>query len=114
MELLERSIVVKFFRSQIIGGIFWVMSLCRSEIPVTELKVQVISGQSQGDDVEVQDWRDGGLPSCCLRFRRIVRSSVFGLWGITSKGIDRRTRRIRVTGIFGNAEASFDISDCFS
>lgn len=114
MELLARSIVVKFFRSQIIGGIFWVMSLFRSEIPVTELKVQVISGQSQGDDVEVQDWRDGGLPSCCLRFRRIVRSSVFGLWGITSKGIDRRTRRIRVTGIFGNTEATFDISDCFS
>lgn len=112
MELLARSIVVKFFRSQITGGIFWVMPLFRSEIPVTKLAAQVISGQSQGDDVEVQDWRNSGLPSCCLRFRRMLRSSSFRLWGITSKGMERRTRRTRVTGIFGNTEATLDISDC--
>ena len=70
--------MVRFFRSHIVAGIFWVMFLLGSNISVTEFPVQTISGQSHGDDVEFQDWRDGGLPSCCLSLRRMVRSSAVG------------------------------------
>ena len=74
MKLSLRSSVVRFFSSHIVAGIFWVMVLFGSNISVTEFPVQTISGQSHGDDVEFQDWRDGGLPNCCLSLRRMVRS----------------------------------------
>lgn len=88
--------MVKFFRLHIVGGIFWVMVLFRSEIPVTEFSVQVIPGQSHGDDVAFQELRDAGFPSSCLRLRRMVCSSVFGIWEFTWKGMEIRRRVKRV------------------
>ena len=71
------------------------IDLRKSEIAVTVelLVLHVISGQSQGEDEEFQDWSDGGFPSCCLTSRRIDRSSS-SFWEITCKdGKDRWSRR---------------------
>lgn len=78
-------------------------------ILVTEFPVQVISGQSQGDEVEVQDWMDGGFRSCCLRLRRMVRSSVLMSWEITAKGMEIRRRMKRARGVSGNGKSSLVI-----
>ena len=80
---------------------------------MTEYPVQKISSQLNGDDVEFQDWRDGGLPSCCLSLRRMLRSSAVGSFcEITWKGREIRRRMMRNgSGIWGNDKCSLDIWD---
>lgn len=46
----------------------------RSSTSTEPLPSQRVSGQSHGDDVAFQCWRERGLPHCCLRLRRVARS----------------------------------------
>ena len=84
------------------------IDLRNSEIAVTVelLVLHVISGQSQGEEEEFQDWSDGGFPSFCLTSRRIDRSSS-RFWEITCKGgKDWRSRRSN-SGILGIEKGNF-------
>lgn len=101
--------MVKFFRLQIVGGMFLVMVLFDSQIPVTEFSVQLISGQSQGDDVVFQELRDGGFPSSCLRLRRMDSSSAFGIWEFTWMGMEIRRRTKIVTRSTENRKGNLGI-----
>lgn len=78
MELLERSSLVRFLRSQIVAGRFvCVMFLLGRRSSVTAPAVQRISGQSHGEDGDCfHDWSDGGSPSWCFRVSRTVSSVV--------------------------------------
>lgn len=96
---METSSDLRLCRSQIVAGIFSVMFLLWSEIPVTLLWAHVISGQSHGDDDEFQDWRECGLPSRSLSSNSIDRS-VLKLCEITWKGwrdknMNRLSKRAR-------------------
>ena len=72
----------------------------------------MISGQSQGEDEELQDWMDGGLPHCCFTFSRVARSE-FRDCEFTWRGTGMRMRRSRSrgrSGVLGKEKGSLDIS----
>ncbi|KAJ0944457.1 hypothetical protein HanPSC8_Chr03g0116991 [Helianthus annuus] len=60
--------------------------------PVTEALLQSISGQVQGDEVEVQCDNDGGLSQACLRLSKVVRSLVENCSEVM---VEVRRRRMR-------------------
>lgn len=76
---------------------------------MTVPEVQLISGQSQGDDEEFQDWTDGRLPHCSLSFSRID-CSVSVDCEITLKGMEMRMKKRREKGILGSNTSIFAIS----
>ena len=81
------------------GGISPVMFLLTSAIPVTELPVQVISGQLQWV-VELDDgaqWLiNDGLDQYFFRLRRIDCSWSLMVWEFTWKGRMKRKRKERM------------------
>lgn len=94
MELLERSSLVRFFRSQIVAGRFGaVMLLLGRRSSVTAPLVHRTSVQSHGDGGEgFHDRRDGGSPSWRFRVSRIV-SSVAVVCEITWQGTVMLSKR---------------------
>lgn len=100
--------MLRFLRSQIVAGILSVMFLPRRMIPVTVLLAHSISSQSQGEDEEFQDWMDGGLPHCRLRFSSEALSV---LWDceFTWRGVGMRMRSRRRNGVLRNETGSMDI-----
>lgn len=92
MKLFLRSRTVRFLRSQINDGIVSVIAKLETLSSVTDPPVQLISGQVQWSDDEVQWDRKGGFSHCCLSLSRMVCSSglVLVVCELPRKGKERK------------------------
>ncbi|MFS7922421.1 hypothetical protein Hanom_Chr03g00248941 [Helianthus anomalus] len=75
--------------------------------PVTEALRQSISGQVQGDEVEVQCDNEGGLSQACLRLSKVVCSLVENCCEVMVEVRRRRMRKMERRCGGGDGDGGF-------